>query len=256
MHSPSLGQFKSFPFLRDELFLQILAQFERIPIADSFGNFLFKAQCAYFQRYIDIDFDGAELLAASSMAPAQCPFSSAKPGGKSKFIVDESVLRSKMSLFHQSKISVSAIDSFANPNFQILTSGASCNAQDASLFMDQEFTVESENFRSAPLIIISENATFRFQSHEGELIRALAHFKQKFTAADIRCLLGKDSKFFIFSNEHMAEVLNLFIYAKITNFGLEDALKSVPHSKTPSRLEPYLDILTPEYVYENPDLFA
>lgn len=256
MHSFEVSQFKSFPFLRDEFFLEILSQFKGRPFQDSFDKFLFKSQYTYYQCYIQPTFNVGEFLASSSKAPPQCPFSRTKTDGKLKFIVDESVLRSKLSFFNQGRISVSSTESFETPNFQIVNLNSPITARDAAIYPGNHFKVNLDNLRRHSLVILSDEATFEVVSPDDSVIKALSEVKRKFTAADMRCLLSSVAKIHVFADYKLTEVLNTMIYAKIVDFPLKDALKSIPSSTIPSRLEPYLEILTTEYIFKNSDLFA
>ena len=173
-----------------------------------------------------------------------------------KFIVDEAILRANISILYGGQISVSSINTFKGANFQVIRQGeCAISPLDAFICTGGEFSVCLDAFQPELPVICSEKAVFKIIHPREEALKALCEFKATFSAADLACLTRNRVSIFCFDEEKLPEVLNLLVYAKIANFPLQKALQAVPRSTTPSRLEPYLELLTPEYISNNRDLF-
>lgn len=257
MHNADIASFKSFPFLRDEFFLKLLAGMDVVDGMD-FKEFLFNAQCTYYKCYIDGNFDVNVFLSAQSAAPIQCPFSRAKGSKNVRFIADESPLKAKLSFYFGGLVSVSSIGHFKQPNIQIVNeSNLIVTARDVAVYTGQEYSIDLNGLSDELLMVCSESAVFKIMNPKGSMLAELCKVQQVFSASDLIFLLGRNKtrNIYCFAPDRLKEAVNLLVYAKIIGLSLSHALETLQKSTVPSRLEPYAEILSAEYIRENPDLF-
>jgi hypothetical protein len=267
-----LSQFRSYPFLRDYLFISQLGALDSNAVKASiksfaFGSFILQAQIDYFSRHVNSNFhfnlesieDGG--LTAST---SKCPFASrtSKSQSQATLVLDRDIFKIKNSRIKDVEICQSN-ESDLNIRFGPSINLNRCNLSILTKVSLDEFPI---SFDSSEISIVMSNATFKgpvlsnqmqMSVHAGA-IDELMRFGYAFTAADLAFLFP--SKVHVIKAEDIDLILNYVIYLNIFELPCDlDTIKAIlPASKAqspPSLLQAYSDVLTSEYIKEHPDLF-
>lgn len=257
-HDELISEFYNYPFLRDQLFLSFIKTLKPEDLAD-FENFILKAQAEYFKKFINPDFDQQVLSKPSKIS--KCPFA---PKASTSYIRPfsyEPISKIRYSFIENTHISDMKIDNLTvnivkpeserakDAKFNVLLSGVHLNLdfnQHESLYIIMTETRISN--------IIPVTIDHRLPC---DTINKILKVKTLLTAADALFLFPENV--LVINSVDLDRLLNIIIYLNIFKLPLNlKSLKSIgltSKSLTPSFLEPYADILTPEYIQNNFDLF-
>lgn len=277
--------FYSFPFLRDQWFIENLKlkfsskQIATIP--EDICNFILELQMDYYSTFINPLFK-AEMITAlststSTGSSSKCPFARIKTSNTIQKIppfATESLSRviySKIDSVHIIKrinetngfeekkvviriISPNERSDFPSTDYQILLNG-----------LHKDFKMDDINSNNLIILLpetkicpvhIGNVSACRFSS---EILAELCKVRKTLTASDLLFLFP--SKVLVINPIELDRFINLAVYMNI--FGVPFKLQEIKRfpaycSKNlePSFIEPYSDVLSVDFIKENSDLFS
>ena len=252
-----ISEFYNYPFLRDQLFLSFFKTLAYETAAD-FEIFILMAQIDYYNKFINSEFDH-KILTKSTEKVSKCPFA---PRIKTVTPFNyEPISKIKYSLIENTHISDMNVD---NLTVQLVKPGCE-RSFDAKFHVLLSGTHQELNFNDPEFnyIMLSDTKLTEIvplnkdQALSSCIINEIFKVKQVITASDALFLFP--SNVLVINTSDLDRLLNFIIYLNILKYPLNfnTLKKSGIASKTlePSQLEPYADILTPEYIQNNSDLF-
>jgi len=258
--SELIAEFYNFPFLRDQLFLSFIKTLEPNNL-ENFEGFILNSQTEYFKKFIKPEFN-QQILKKSSVKVSKCPFapipSSSSPIKPFSY---EQISTVRYSLIEDIHISDMKIDNLTvnivkpdnerahDAMFTILLTGIHHNLDFNNSNVQYIMMTDTKLLNTIPLL------DERLPSCR--IINEILKIKPLLTSSDALFLVPKNV--LVINSFDIDRLLNLIIYLNILKLPLNlEVLKSIGLTSkniNPSFLEPYADVLTPEYVQNNAKLF-
>lgn len=261
---PKTSEFYNYPFLRDQLFISFFKTL-KIENISSFESSILSAQIEFFKKFVNPQFNPQMLTTSSTAKVSKCPFApktsntpikpfSFEPLSKVRYSIIENTHISDMNIDNLT-VNIVKLETERSPKakFHVFSSGIHHNV-DFNNSNDQFILLHDSKFEKTTPVNFDFDHQF---SHDttNEIIKV----KQSLTAADILFLFPE--KVLVINSIDQDRFLNLIVYLNILGLPLTlQTVKSIGlNSKRlalpPSFLEPYADILNPEYIHSNIDLF-
>lgn len=259
--SELITEFYNYPFLRDQLFLSFIKTLVPPNHLEDLQNFILNSQAEYFKKFINPKFH-QQILKKSPVKVSKCPFApnpavsapikpfSYEPISKVRYFLIENTHISDMKI-NNLTVNIVKPDSERTRDswFTILLTGIHCNLD----FNDPnvKYIMMTDTKLSNITPFLDERLPLP------NTINEIFKIKPLLTASDAHFLFPNNV--LIINPSDLDLVLNLIIYLNIFKLPLSlDVLKSIGLSaknSNPSSLEPYADILTPEFIQNNLELF-
>ena len=257
--SELIAEFYNFPFLRDQLFLSFIKTLEPNN-SKNLENFILNIQEEYFKKFINPEFN-QQILTKSSVKVSKCPFAPIPSSSPIKPFSYEQISKVRYSLIENIHISDMKIDNLTvnivkpdnerthDARFTILLTGIHHNLDFNNSNVQYIMMTDTKLSNTIPLL--DEGLT------SYRIINEILKIKPLLTASEALFLVPKNV--LVINSFDLDRVLNLIIYLNILKLPLNlEVLKSIgltSKNLNPSFLEPYADVLTPEYVQNNAKLF-
>lgn len=257
-HNELISEFYNYPFLRDQLFLSFIKTLKLEDLAD-FENFILKSQAEYFKKFINPDFD--QQILANPSKVSKCPFAPKVINSLIKPFSYEPISKVRYSFIENTHISDMKIDNLT-VNIVKSENERADNAKFTVLLSGVHYNLDFNNPESLYIMMVDtriSNVIPVINDHQlpCHIINEIFKVKTLLTAADVLFLFPENV--LVINSVDLDRVLNIIIYLNIFKLPLTlSSLKSIgltSKSLTPSFLEPYADILTPEYIQNNMDFF-
>lgn len=258
--SNNSSPFYSFPFLRDFLFISYFRSLKPQTV-NEFESFIFKAQLDYYLQFIDKSYNHSQYISSLLNSASRCPFASKQSTlAKSLSFVIEPISKVRYTLLQDVHISDMNLSGLT---VNLIHAGSEI-AQDAQFKMFLNGTHDSLKHLNES--ILCNNAQFSNIKLESfpqarftpDLTAAIIKAKSNsLSASDVHYLFPSNTM--IINQDSIDKILNILVYLNIAGIPLTlETLKMTGIGGTgqPSSIEPYEDVLSIEYLQNNPNIFS
>ncbi len=247
----STASFHHFPFLRDHLFVSFFKKSS--PNLIDFDSFILTSQLDYYLKFINNNYSPT----MDSKSISKCPFASKTTTNPCSFVVEtlSSLRYTLLQDVHISDMNLSGL------TVQLIRPGSEM-ALDAEI----KLFLSGQHTKIANISVLCSDTRYCFDYESSfdngrfspGLTKAIITAKSNaLTASDVNYLFP--SAILIIKPDHIDRFLNLVVYLKISGIPLTlDNLRMAMNgiiSSEPSSIEPYEDVLSIEYLQNNPNIF-